>query len=806
MPDGTQNVSSATMADVRETLQQTLGGSYRIERELGGGGMSHVFVAEDLALGREVVIKVLAPEMAAGVDADRFERETQLVARLQHSYIVPLLAAGVADGCPYYTMPFVQGESLRERLERTGELPIRDGIKVLRDVAEALAYAHERGVVHRDIKPANILLTQDHAFVTDFGIAKAVGAATTHAHSSLTSAGFAVGTPAYMAPEQALGDPATDHRADIYAFGVLAYEVLAGHPPFSQRSDRAVAAAHALEQPRPLDQVRPAVPAELAALVMRCLEKRPADRPQSASELVGTLDRLAATNLHTATIRSTAARAPRRTRAAVFSAVLLAAASGALYAVHVARRAPAEVRLAVLPFENLGAPTDEYLADGIAEEIGNKLAGVPGLVVIGRRSAAHLKRAGAAPHDVGKRLDADYVLDGSVRWARAASGESVVRVIPQLIRVSNAAQVWGEPYEGSLAQVFQLQTDIAEKVTEAVRLRLLPSQRTALRRRPTSVAAYDNYLLGRYLWKQRGAALERAAERFEEAIRHDPTFAPAYSGLADSYILFRVNGITSLSADEAFARAKAAAVKAVQLDSSLAESWASLGLILLEEDVQGAHDAYRRAIALDPSYATAQQWYGELLSHIGRYEEAIAVGRKAVQLEPFTAVAHMVLALPLAALRRYPEAEAELRRASEIDPTFTAVRFLAARIFLEQGKAELARTSLVRAGINPADAAALTRRPRNARERERAIRAATTGAFTTNFYRAVFLTWVGEYDLALDFLERSAQDREAPILALRGTHIFDPLRGHPRFQLVLDGIGLSDRELREAGLIAGKNR
>jgi len=281
------------MSDLRDDLQRTLGDTYTLERELGGGGMSRVFVAEDNALGRKVVVKVLSPDLTAGFNVERFKREIQLAARLLQAQIVPVLSAGELDGVPYYTMPFVEGESLRARLARTGALPIPEVVGILRDVTRALAYAHERGVVHRDIKPDNVLLSGGTAVVTDFGIAKALTAAKTDApvaDSSLTQLGTSVGTPAYISPEQAAGDPNVDHRADIYSLGCMAYELLTGQPPFAGRSPQRTLAAHLTETARPIEDVRPDVPPALAALVMRCLEKEPSARPQSAAEIGALLD------------------------------------------------------------------------------------------------------------------------------------------------------------------------------------------------------------------------------------------------------------------------------------------------------------------------------------------------------------------------------------------------------------------------------------------------------------------------------------------------------------------------------------
>ncbi|HUR96234.1 MAG TPA: serine/threonine-protein kinase, partial [Gemmatimonadales bacterium] len=304
--------------DLRDQLQRTLGDAYRLERELGGGGMSRVFLAVETALGRNVVVKVLLPELTAGVSVDRFRREIQLAAQLQHPHIVPLLAAGESAGLPFFTMPFVVGESLRARLFRDHELPVPEAIRLLRDVASALDYAHAQGVVHRDIKPDNVLLTHRVAVVTDFGVAKALSAsaasaAQTHA-PGLTTMGVTLGTPTYMAPEQASGDPGMDHRVDVYAFGVMAYEMMAGQPPFIARTPQALLGAHLAALPEPVTQHRPGLPPQLSSLIMHCLEKHPADRPQTAGALIAALDTM--TTPSGGTVPVHAATVPVRTRQA----------------------------------------------------------------------------------------------------------------------------------------------------------------------------------------------------------------------------------------------------------------------------------------------------------------------------------------------------------------------------------------------------------------------------------------------------------------------------------------------------------
>jgi serine/threonine-protein kinase len=291
--------------DLREQLQASLGEAYTLERELGGGGMSRVFVALETALGRRVVVKVLTPELAAGVSVDRFRREILFAAQLQHPHIVPLLAAGDAGGVPWFTMPFVTGESLRARLSRDGELPVAESVRVLRDVASALAYAHQQGVIHRDIKPDNVLISHGVAVVTDFGVAKALSASSgppIPQHGTGLTLGVALGTPIYMSPEQASGDPGMDHRVDIYAFGVMAYEMLTGRPPFSGRTPQAVLGAHLAALPEPVTTKRPGIPHLLAMLVMRCLEKHAADRPQTAGEVMNSLDMLTTPSAGTVTL------------------------------------------------------------------------------------------------------------------------------------------------------------------------------------------------------------------------------------------------------------------------------------------------------------------------------------------------------------------------------------------------------------------------------------------------------------------------------------------------------------------------
>lgn len=427
--------------DIRDRLQTTLGPNYRLERELGGGGMSRVFVAEETVLSRTVVIKLLSPELAEGLNVERFRREIQVAARLSHPHIVPLLTAGESGGLPYFTMPFIDGESLRGRLTKGGELPIGEAVRVLREVASALAYAHGAGVVHRDIKPENILVSGGAAMVTDFGVAKALKDAANSGGAQLTQFGVALGTPAYMAPEQAAADPTTDQRADIYAFGVMAYELLTGSTPFAGRPAQAMLAAHAVETPEPVSRRRPAVPDALAALVMHCLEKRPADRPQTADEIMRALDTVQTSSggwTPTAAVVAKRPQSARRPMLLSAAALVVAIAVSAPFLVRrLGARSPnGPVMLAVLPFENQGPASDEYFADGLTEAITNRLASLHNLGVIDRRSAGQYRTTTKSPKQIGRELGVQYILEGTVRWAADEKGARKVQISPELVATS----------------------------------------------------------------------------------------------------------------------------------------------------------------------------------------------------------------------------------------------------------------------------------------------------------------------------------------------------------------------------------
>ena len=591
-------------ADVRTRLQGTLGSAYTVERELGGGGMSRVFVATDTRLGRRVVVKVLAPDLVASVSAERFEREIRLAARLQHPHIVPLLSAGDVDGIPYYTMPFVEGASLRQRLA-TGPLPHAEAQSILRDVARALAYAHRQGIVHRDIKPENVLLAEGVAMVADFGVARALSAATTLAGDVLTQVGMQIGTPAYMAPEQAAGDPDVDFRADLYAFGVMAYELLAGRHPFAgKRNMHALVAAHLTEQPKPLTTHIADVTTSLSTIVMQCLGKDPAERPESASAIVRALDGVSTPN-------------------AVSAAPVTPPAAKAI------------PRIAVLPFTNMsGDPENEYFSDGITDDLIGALTALKGLRVAARTSSFAFKGRNVELATVGSTLGVRAVLQGSVRRAG-----NRVRVTVQLMNAAEGTQLWSERYDRNLDDIFAIQDEIVRGIVDQLKVRLGLEQTAAQLVAPQTddLEAYQLCLRGREAAYMRSpASLRRAIEYFRQALGRDPNYARAHLGLAEAHIGLGVSQyIPTIEANDV-ATAALQAAERLRPDLALVHVlWGQLKLYL-RADWHEAGPHLERALAIDPNEPLAHAYVAFLNGMLGHLEASKAAALRAVSLDPLS--------------------------------------------------------------------------------------------------------------------------------------------------------------------------
>ena len=522
--------------NLRDQIQASLGTAYTIQRELGGGGMSRVFLTRDEALGRDIVVKVLPPELAAEMSVERFAREIKLAAALQHPHVLPVLSAGVAGRLPYYTMPFVRGESLRAAMDKKS-MSSDDAIGVLRDVARALRYAHGEGIVHRDIKPENILLSSGSAVVVDFGIAKALSASRTEAPGgTLTLVGTSVGTPAYMSPEQAAADPKIDHRADIYAWGVVAYELLAGRHPFDGKTTpQQYLAAHLSETPPPLSKIAPSVPSEVADVIMRTLAKDPDKRPQSADEL---LKHLGGTTSGSKNI-ATQGRPRWMIPVIAVAAVAVVALGLTLWKGNSSTDAGSRIMLAVLPFENQGPAEQDYFVDGLTDAVNGKLAGLSGVSVIDRRSTLPYRKTTKPVKQIGSELGVHYVLGGVVRWAKGASGWRA-QVMPTLVSTRDATTKWaGEPVVVSSDDPFTAQTEIATKVADALQLALGSEEKRDLSKRPTqNTDAYDAYLRGRAILERLQRAsislrdIDQAIAELRRAVALDPNFSQGWAALS----------------------------------------------------------------------------------------------------------------------------------------------------------------------------------------------------------------------------------------------------------------------------------
>lgn len=787
------------MTPVPPRLEQALGERYRIEREIGRGGMATVYLAQDRKHGRQVAVKVLHPGLEVIGGEQRFRREIEIAAALTHPNVLTLLDSGSDGELRYYIMPYVAGESLRQRLDREGQLSLRETLRITRGIGAGLAHAHQKGLIHRDIKPENVLLSDDQVLVADFGIARAVSS-----EENLTATGFSVGTPNYSSPEQASGARQVDARSDLYSLACVTYEMLAGHPPFLGTSWREVMGRHAIDPVPSLQSARPSVPPSLERALNRSLAKTPADRFDSVAAFLAALpDEAELALAETGAGRPPAAPAGRRRlrRGIIVATALVLAVAGGWPLVRLFRRAPAaapegRILLAVLPLQTVNRPQDEYFADGLSEEIATRLARVRGLGVIARNARLQ-RRSGESAAEVGKRLGVRYVLDGTVQWS-AGDSAPAVKITAQLVEVKSQSAIGGGVFSGVLANVFDLQTRIAEQVVRELKLQLGEAERAALRTSATdNVQAYDLYSLGRFHWKKRtteGMVLAVAA--FERAIAADTGYGQAYAGLADAYILYPQYGVATITPGEAFARARAAATRALELDPDLAEAQASLGEIATYADWDWgeAERRFRRAIALDPGYATAHQWYAELLAILGRFDEAIGEGRLAQQLDPTSAIAAHAVAHPLLASHRWTEALAAYEQVLARDPDFAYARsgmIMAAALLGDRERAHglLARfgdtTALTRAWVD-----AVIDSTRREAARRIALRSETRLRAVPSHLLAPLYAGLAWDDRALAVLEGAAERREIAALGLKSIPLYDRLRREPRFVALLRRLGL----------------
>ncbi len=795
------------MAELLDRLQASLADRYRIERELGRGGMARVFLAHDLKHDRPIALKVLHPELAQVLGTERFLREIRLCARLQHPHILAVHDSGDADGQLWFSMPYVEGGTVRSRLLREKQLPVADALRITCEVADALHYAHQHGVIHRDIKPENILLSGspthdrarsggDHALVADFGIARAIAPGS---EDRLTETGFSLGTPQYMSPEQAAAERDLDPRTDIYSLGCVLYEMLTGEPPYTGPNAQAILAKR-LSEPVPHLRTGREVPLSLERAVTRALARSPADRFSTAAEFADALrsDRL---DDGTGSPAPPARSRPPISRPVALGLTLLLVAVGG-YATFRWVRSPPVAPLAsaaVLPFVDLSPEKDqEYFSDGLTEELITTLSQVPGLRVAARTSSFQFKGQNPDVHEVGRRLDVGAVLEGSVR----RSGNRL-RVSTQLINVKDGYQLWSESYDRDLADVFAVQEDVARSIVSALRVRLAPARDSALALRPTGdLQAYDLYLKGRFAWNQRNAtSLPEAVHYLEQAVARDSTFARAWSALAQAYLLV-VPFSGSGSPADTWRKAEAAARKALVLDRTSAEAYTALGYgnMIYAWDWATAEDNFRRAIAADPNDATAHHWYGDFLAGRERLAESLAEMSRAHQLDPLSLQIEVERGWVSYLMHQNDEAEAHIRQALALDPNYAQAHVRLGFVQIQQRRYPEAIASLKR-GIDLGAfytyaAAGLAYAYAESGDREAAmsiindLKRRSTSELVPPVHIAIAYGALGDVTQGLEWLNRGIDQRDIYIPENLFDPLLDPLRRDPRFGQVLTRMGL----------------
>jgi serine/threonine protein kinase/Tfp pilus assembly protein PilF len=785
----------------------TFAGRYQVIEELGKGGMGKVYKVFDTKIKEKIALKLIKPEIASDRETiERFSNELKLARKIRHRNVCGMFDISEAEGAHFITMEYVGGEDLKSMIRMTGMLGIGTVLSVGKQICDGLMEAHNQGVVHRDLKPTNIMIDKGgNVKIMDFGIARSLR------ERGITGPGVLIGTPEYMSPEQAEAKE-VDQRSDIYSLGIILYEMSTGRVPFEGDTALSIAMKHKGEIPKNPKQLNPNIPDDLSGVILKCLEKDKSRRYQTAAEVrselekiekgIPTMERIVPEKKAFTSKEITVTFGLRKALLPALGVLFLAIASIVIWKAfpkkEEAPAASAKKSIAVLPFEDLSqVKNNEYLCDGISETLINALTNIEGLWVPARNSAFYFKGKTQDIPEIGQKLGVENVLDGSVQVA----GDNL-RVTARISNVQDGRQIWSEIYNRKMADLFAIQDDIAKAIVTALKIKLLGEKGAPLVKSYTeNLEAYSLYLQGRNFWNKRGEYIAKSIGYFEKAIEIDPNYALAYAGLSDAYDVLGSNGLWP--PEKAYPKAKAAAMKALEIDDKLAEAHASLAAVMKEYDWDfvGAEKEFKLAIELNPAYATAHQWYGELLSDLGRHEEAIKESLTARNLDPLAPKINSSLGICLYYARRYGQAVEELNKALEVDPNLYATHEILGYSYEAMGKYEEAVRSYLRAielsggSKDPETDLAGCYALMGKREEARKILDNIIEYSKENYVSSGLIAFVfaalGEKDQAFAWLEKAFRERDPYLVECLKNHSrFDSVRSDPRFTDLLRRTGL----------------
>ena len=781
---------------------------YKIFEKLGKGGMGIVYKAEDTRLKRTVALEFLPPELTRDPEAEeRFIQEARAASAIEHNNICTIYEINETkpapgepgDGQIFIAMACYEGETLREKISR-GPLRIEEALDIASQVSNALQEAHEKGIVHRDLKPANVMITRKgQAKIMDFGLAKLRG------QKKLTREGTTVGTVAYMSPEQARGEE-VDHRTDIWSLGTVLYEMITAHIPFEGEYEQAVVYSILNEDPKPMTGLRTGISIELERIVSKTLEKNPNERYQHLDEVLVDLRAIARVPESRAiTFSQTKAKRFRAKHTYIYAGIvilllILLAGRFILFPGDM-QQAEAIDSVAILPLENIsGNPDQEYFAQGMTEALITELSKIKALRVISRTSAMRYKNTDKSLPQIANELSVDAVVEGSALLA----GEHV-RITAQLIEAATDRHIWADSYERELRDIITLQKEVAHTIAQEIRITVTKEEQGRLAQvRPVNPEAYELYLKGRYFWDKRTPeAMTKGIEYFRQAIREDPDYALAYTGLADSYHLLASYSI--LAPMEAFPKAKEAALKALEIDGTLAEAHNSLAAteLLYDWDWAAAEREFKRAIELNPNYVTAHQWYAIYLTVTERMNEAITEIKRAMEIDPLSLSLQTGLARQFYFVREYDQAIEQYDKALELDANYVFARaFLGLayvqKLMYEEAIAEFRQAVALTEGKEPGMLAVLGHAYGVSGQNDEALgilselSRLSEQRYVPPFYIAVVYVGLGDSDHAFEWLEKACADRSEWMIYLNVEHILDPIREDPRFETLVERIGLTE--------------